>query len=149
MTRVIAALELLLIVLPTSALALWIWIAAIGDFPRPAPIPFILPVSLALVAIAGVWRLLTSLVLGGYKRVALAHRAWWLAMYAGGLFVFSGLLTSLVVRGLLEPANRSQPFLSAAVFVAYLGLPMFVPLTHLLIERFRYERCRHERLTHE
>ena len=130
----------MLIVVPTSALALWSWGTAMSDLPRPEPIPVLLFVSLALVAIIAVFRLLLALMIGGYERVAAAHRAWWLAMYGGGVLVLSGLLTAMIVWVVLEPSAKARSLAAAIAVIAALGAPMLLPLAHLVIERFRYER---------
>ena len=111
-----------------------------SDLPRPEPIPVLLFVSLALVAIIGVLRLLLALMLGGYERVAAAHRVWWLTMYGGGLLVLSGLLTAMIVWGVVEPSAKARSLAAAIAAISALGAPMLLPFAHLVLERFRYER---------
>jgi len=140
-TRVIAGIELLLIVVPTTLLALLGGTGGgLSTSPNAEGLVFVLSMFVALIATASVWRLLTPLMLGGYARVQSVARMWWRVMYAGGAFVATGLLAILVATSFTDPYYVAQSPLGKFTIVALLGAPMLLPLMHLTVERVRNAR---------
>ena len=139
-SRIVAGLELMLIVLPTTVLALGgvLMVASSTFTTEMAALASALAV--ALVAIAGVWRLLVPLLLGHDRAAPAAARAWWLAVWVGGAFVLIGLVVALLASRLLEPTDRSRGVVGSATIVAFFGVPMLIPLAHLVLEALRGKR---------
>src|SRR5262245_23133582 len=108
-TRLIAGFELVLIVLPTTLVAIVGGAGGLLSASLSAEgLVFALSMMVAVLAIASMWRLLTPLMLGGYARVQSIARSWWRAMYAGGVFVAIGLLAMLVAQSLIDLSHAAR-----------------------------------------
>ena len=112
------------------ALALWSWGAPIVTLPRPNPSGFSSFHSHWSRSLQ--FRLLLSLMIDGYERVAAAHRAWWLAVYRGGVLDFSGLLTAMIRMGSSRTDAKARSLAAAIAVIATLGSPM------LLLQRISF-----------
>lgn len=133
-------MEVALIVLPTTALALWGVFIVINSTLTPEKAAFAAALAVALVAIAGVWRLLVPILLGADRAVIAALRVWWFAVWVGGAYVVFGVLAGLIVSRLTELADGSRAIVGSATMVAFFGLPMLLPLVHLALAVPRRQR---------
>ena len=139
-TRIIAALELVLIVFPTTILALCGACVFLMVGLTSSGVALGLALAVAFFAMAGVWRLLLALLRGPNRSPTWAAPRWWFAVWAGGAFVICGLLLWLLMCWFLEPSDPSVSILGPIGSVAVFGLPMLIPLVHLAVEKDRDAR---------
>ncbi len=141
-SRVIAGAELLLLVLPVSAMAVQQLLLALfpslGNRPR-SPLGFEIlagPMLVALPAVVAIWRVLWAFILAGPPALAMVRHFWWWLLGAGSAMAL--LPWVIAIGGPLMSPPSAHVFILFGV--GYAGTPLLVPAVHVSIERWLYMR---------
>jgi len=135
-SRIIVALEALVLLAPTSLIALWAAVfllgSGLGDGVRHAePIPLVF-FLISTMSLACGWVLVVDFVAGGWSR--LQHGPILLWIFAASGAVLS--LASAVVVLISELGENSLPLDNLGGFgLMAFGAPALIPFAHVLLER--------------
>jgi hypothetical protein len=150
LSRVLASVELAAFLIPALYRAvLGVVLLRLDPFGTSTfpVIPFVL-LLIAIAAMAGLWRILSSFILNGSTCFQGIDRAWWWLSSASAAMV----LAALPIR---HGSKTNQPFLFFAddrlsglcvccgiygALSGYTGLYLLIPFAHVLIERQRQVR---------
>ncbi|HEY6998366.1 MAG TPA: hypothetical protein VIE89_14790 [Candidatus Binatia bacterium] len=145
-SRVLAAIELAALLIPTSGRALLatvlVWVDPFGKSVFPVGL-FVL-LLIAIAAIAALWRILGAFMFIGGDCFATIHRVWWWLTIAGVAMVIASLPLRLSYRlQFMLPDSPLTDFVFYVSAVGYGGTYLLIPLAHVSIERWRRTRSAH------
>ena len=143
LSRILAAIELAALLVPTSGQALLVtalvWVDPFDTSVFPVGL-FVL-LLMAIAAMAGLWRILGAFIFIGGNCFATIHRVWWWLIIAGAAMVVVAIPLRRSYR--LQFALPDSPLTDLVFYlsaVGYAGIYLLIPFTHVSIERWRQTR---------
>ena len=135
LSRLLLAIEAVLLALPSSAACLWLLVASglTNSFGLViALFPMALAAALGTAGLVAGWRLLLAFLFGGSERLRMLSSAWWLIAGVGAAVATLG-----VAGWFCRPSSTVPSFCPLDIFRPFAAAaPSVIPLAHVALERW-------------
>jgi hypothetical protein len=135
LSRLLLAIEAVLLALPSSAVCLWLLFASglTSSFGLvTALFPMALAAALGIAGLVAGWRLLIGFLFGGPERLGVLSSAWWLIAGMGAVVATLG-----VAAWFCRPSSTIPSYCALDIFRPFAAAaPAVIPLTHVALERW-------------